>query len=234
MVKLSEHDDFWKHFFKNPRTNYNPYMIRLKEYPNHIMYDKEIMDSYKGRWNEFFKNDNPIYLEIGSGSGNFALGMGERYRGKRNHMALELRFKRLHSSARKSSNLGLDNVLFIRRFGEEISEFLGEGEISGLYINFPDPWEGNEKNRILQAKLFTSLDKVLKVGGKLFFKTDHDVYYQDVLELTKTLENYRVVFHTPDLHNSEKVEGNIETEFEQLFLNKHNKNINYIEIEKIK
>ena len=39
------------------------------------MYDKEIMDSYKGRWREYFKNDNPIYVEIGSGSGNFALGM---------------------------------------------------------------------------------------------------------------------------------------------------------------
>ena len=45
--------------------------------------------------------------------------------------------------------------------------------------------------------------------------------------------NYKIVYNTPDLHNSEKVHDNIETEFEQLFLNKHNKNINYIEIEKI-
>lgn len=233
MVVLEKQDDFWKHFFKNPKKNYNPYMYRLKEYPEYIMYDKEVMNSYQGRWNEYFKNDNPIYLEIGSGSGNFALGMCEKYK-DRNHIALELRFKRLHSSARKSKNLNLNNVLFLRRFGEEITEFLGKEEIEGLYINFPDPWEGNEKNRILQEKLFLSLDKVLKVGGKLFFKTDHDGYYADVLEFSKNLENYKVVFNSSDLHSSEKVEDNILTEFEQLFLNKHKKNINYIEIERIK
>ena len=174
MIKLDENDDFWKHFFKHPKKAYNPYMERLKEFPEYIMYDKEIMDSYKGRWKEYFKNNNPIYVEIGSGSGNFALGMCEKYK-DRNHIALELRFKRLHSSARKSKKLNLSNVLFIRRFGEELPEFLGECEISGLYINFPDPWEGNEKNRIIQESLFSSLDKVLRVGGKLFFKTDHQV-----------------------------------------------------------
>lgn len=233
MIKLDENDDFWKHFFKNPKKAYNPYMYRLKEFPEYIMYDKEIMDSYKGRWNEYFKNDNPIYVEIGSGSGNFALGMCEKYR-DRNHIALELRFKRLHSSARKSKKLNLSNVLFIRRFGEELTEFLGECEISGLYINFPDPWEGNEKNRIIQENLFSSLDKVLKIGGKLFFKTDHDKYYEDVLQLSGNLENYKLVYHTSDLHNNEKAEDNVLTEFEQLFLNKFQKNINYIEIEKIK
>ena len=149
-------------------------------------------------------------------------------------MAIELRFKRLHSSARKAKRINLDNVLFIRRFGEQIPEFVGENEITGMYINFPDPWEGNEKNRIIQLPLFETLDKVLKVGGKLFFKTDHDVYYEDVLVLAKELKNYKVVYNTPDLHNSDKSEENILTEFEQLFLNKFQKNINYIEIEKIK
>jgi len=225
--------EYWNHFFKRPKKNYNPYMERLKEYPEYIMYDREIMDSYKGKWKEYFGNENPIYIEIGSGSGNFAIGMCEKYP-ERNHMAIELRFKRLHSSGRKAKRSNLENVLFIRRYGEEIPEFVGENEITGMYINFPDPWEGNEKNRIIQLPLFETLDKVLKIGGKLFFKTDHDVYYEDVLELSKKLKNYKVVYNTPDLHNSEKSEDNILTEFEQLFLNKFQKNINYIEIEKIK
>ena len=74
----------------------------------------------------------------------------------------------------------------------------------------------------------------MKVGGILFFKTDHDQYYQDVLDLVKNLENYQVIYHTADLHQSEKAENNIKTEFEHLFLHKHNKNINYIEIQKVK
>ena len=55
-----------------------------------------------------------------------------------------------------------------------------------------------------------------------------------MIQLSGNLENYKLVYHTSDLHNSEKAEENVLTEFEQLFLNKFQKNINYIEIEKIK
>ena len=227
-------DTLWRHFFTNPRTNYNPYMVKLVEYPKHIIYDKDIMDSYKGQWNQkAFSNNNPIYLEIGSGSGNFAIGMAEKYP-ERNHLALEIRFKRLVLSANKAVKRNLNNVVFLRRRGEEITNFIENGEIEGLYINFPDPWEGNEKNRILQPKLFELLDVIMNVEGTLFFKTDHDQYYSDVLEFSKDLKNYEVIYHTPDLHNSPKAVDNIRTEFEDLFICKHNKNINYIEIKKIK
>ncbi|MGL4308435.1 tRNA (guanosine(46)-N7)-methyltransferase TrmB [Cetobacterium sp. SF1] len=226
-------DTLWKHFFAYARKHYNPYMVKLVDYPDYIVYDKEIMDSNRGNWRQFFKHDKPIYLEIGSGSGNFAVGMAQKYP-DRNHMALEIRFKRLVLSARKAESRNLENVLFIRRRGEEILDFIGENEIEGLYINFPDPWEGNEKNRILQPSLFELLNKIMKKNGKLFFKTDHDQYYADVLEFAKDLDGYNVVYHTDDLHNSPKAIDNIRTEFEDLFICKHNKNINYIEIEKIK
>ena len=227
-------DTLWRHFFTNPRINYNPYMVKLVEYPNHIIYDSEIMDSYRDNWNQkAFGNNNPVYLEIGSGSGNFAVGMAAKYP-ERNHLALEIRFKRLVLSATKAVKRNLNNVVFLRRRGEDITKFIGNEEIEGLYINFPDPWEGNEKNRILQPKLFELLDVIMKVDGTLFFKTDHDQYYSDVLEFAKDLKNYEVVYHTPDLHNSPKAADNIRTEFEDLFICKHNKNINYIEIKKIK
>lgn len=226
-------DSMWQHFFKNPRKNYNPYMKKLADYPEYIIYDKEIMDSYRGAWSEkALKNSNPLYLEIGSGSGNFANEMAKKYP-NRNHLALELRFKRLVLSAMKAEKSQLKNLLFLRRRGEEIVNFIGDEEIEGVYINFPDPWEGNEKNRILQPKLFGLFDKIMKKGGVLYFKTDHDGYYNDVLEFSKELENYEVIYHTDDLHNSPKAIDNIKTEFENLFINKHNKNINYIEIKKL-
>ena len=78
--------------------------------------------------------------------------------------------------------------------------------------------------------LFDKLDVILKENGKLFFKTDHQQYYEDVLELVNGLDKYEVVYHTDDLHNSEKASENIRTEFEQMFLSKHNMNIKYIEI----
>ncbi len=175
MTKEELKEDLWRHFFKNPRKNYNPYIYKLLDFPEYIIYDKEIMDSYKGKWREFFKNDNPIYLEIGSGSGNFAQGMAMRYP-ERNHIGLELRFKRLVLSATKVKRDNSTNALFLRRRGEEILSFVAENEVDGIYVNFPDPWEENEKNRVVQESFFKILDVILKKDGKIFFKTDHDKY----------------------------------------------------------
>ena len=228
----NEKKDLWKHFFHSEKSNYNIYMYKLLDYPEYIIYDSELMKQKKGKWNQFFKNDNPIALEIGTGSGNFMRQLAERNPNK-NFIGLELRFKRLVLSAEKCKKRAMKNVALLRKRGEEIEEFLGKNEISEMYINFPDPWEGTEKNRIIQESLFKTLDNIMKKDGILYFKTDHDVYYSDVLDLVKTLENYEVIYHTSDLHNSEKAENNIKTEFEQLFLHKYNKNINYIEIKKI-
>lgn len=228
----NEKKDLWKHFFHSEKSNYNIYMYKLLDYPEYIIYDSELMKEKKGKWNQFFKNDNPIALEIGTGSGNFMRQLAERNPNK-NFIGLELRFKRLVLSAEKCKKRAMKNVALLRKRGEEIEEFLGKNEISEMYINFPDPWEGTEKNRIIQESLFKTLDNIMKKDGILYFKTDHDVYYSDVLDLVKTLENYEVIYHTSDLHNSEKAENNIKTEFEQLFLHKYNKNINYIEIKKM-
>ncbi|WP_315523602.1 tRNA (guanosine(46)-N7)-methyltransferase TrmB [Fusobacterium massiliense] len=228
----NEKKDLWKYFFHSEKSNYNIYMYKLLDYPEYIIYDSELMKEKKGKWNQFFKNDNPIALEIGTGSGNFMRQLAERNPNK-NFIGLELRFKRLVLSAEKCKKRAMKNVALLRKRGEEIEEFLGKNEISEMYINFPDPWEGTEKNRIIQESLFKTLDNIMKKDGILYFKTDHDVYYSDVLDLVKTLENYEVIYHTSDLHNSEKAENNIKTEFEQLFLHKYNKNINYIEIKKM-
>lgn len=225
-------NDLWRHFFHSAKKNYNKYMYKLLDYPEFIIYDAELMKEKKSKWSEYFQNDNPIAVEIGTGSGNFMKELAYRNPDK-NFIGLELRFKRLCLSADKCRKNNLKNVALLRKRGEELEEFLAENEISEMYINFPDPWEGNEKNRIIQEKLFKTLEKIMKKGGRLFFKTDHDIYYQDVLELVKNLKNFELVFHTDDLHSSEKAKDNIKTEFEQLFLNKHNKNINYIEILKV-
>ena len=231
MGTVENKKEVWQYFFEKPKRNYNKYMFEMVEYPDYLMYDNEKVDSYKGKWNDFFGNDNDIFLEIGCGSGNFTVGNAEKFK-DRNYIALELRFKRLVLGARKSQKRHLKNILFIRKRGETVLDFIGDNEISGMYINFPDPWEGEEHKRLINKKLFERMDTILKKGGKLYFKTDHQKYNEDVLELLKKIEGYDVVYHTDDLHNTEKAAENIKTEFEQLFLSKHNMNIKYVEIEK--
>jgi len=148
-------------------------MYKLLDYPEYIMYDNDVIKEKKSKWNEYFGNFNQIAVEIGTGSGNFMYQLAERNPNK-NFIGLELRFKRLVLATQKCKKRNLKNVAFLRKRGEELEDFLADNEISEMYINFPDPWEGTEK-----------------------------------------------------------AENNIKTEFEQLFLHKHNKNINYIEIKKI-
>lgn len=224
--------ELWKHFFSYPRKNYNQYILKMLEYPEYIIFDKEKINEKKNNWSKHFENNNPLYLEIGSGSGNFTNGLSERHK-DRNYIALELRFKRLVASAHKARRRDAKNILFIRRMAEDIGEFIGDKELRGVYINFPDPWEEKLKHRVIQPTLFKRLDTMLEKGGKVYIKTDHDGYYEDILDFMKDIKEYQIVYSTPDLHNSEKAIENIKTEFEELFLNKFNKNINYIEIEKI-
>lgn len=231
--KMINEKEIWKYFFEKPKKNYNKYMCEMLEFPEYLMYNNESVDSYRGKWSEFFQNDNDIYLEIGCGSGNFTVKNAQKFK-DRNYIALELRFKRLVLAAKKSKKRNLNNILFIRKRAETILDFIGKNEITGVYVNFPDPWEGEERKRVISEDLFSRLDIILKTGGKLFFKTDHEQYYEDVLELVNNIDNYKVIYRTKDLHNSEKAEENIRTEFEEMFLSKHNMNIKYIEIEKVK
>ena len=79
------------------------------------------------------------------------------------------------------------------------------------------------------------LDKIyplLKAGGKIYFKTDHLAYYNSVLELVDKHKNFKVAYHTADLHSTDLVNENIMTEFEHLFTNKLKIKIKYIEISK--
>ena len=231
--KMINEKEIWKYFFEKPKKNYNKYMCEMLEFPEYLIYNNESVDSYRGKWSEFFRNDNNIYLEIGCGSGNFTVKNAQKFK-DRNYIALELRFKRLVLAAKKSKKRNLNNILFIRKRAETILDFIGKNEITGVYVNFPDPWEGEERKRVVSEDLFSRLDIILKTGGKLFFKTDHEQYYEDVLELVNSIDNYKVIYRTRDLHNSEKAEENIRTEFEEMFLSKHNMNIKYIEIEKVK
>ena len=228
-----EKKELWEYFFEKPKKYYNKYMFEMPNYPDYLIYDDEYIVNSKGNWSKVFGNNNPIYLEIGSGSANFTNNMALREKDI-NFLGVELRFKRLIQAARKAEKLQLENLKFLKKRVDSLKEFIGENELDGLYINFPDPWEGEEHKRIFGEKLISDLNLVLKKNGKIYFKTDHLQYYLDILELINSIDGYSVVYHTDDLHNSPYAETNIKTEFENLFLSKHNMNIKYIEIIKEK
>lgn len=223
----------WTYFFNKPKNYYNKYMFEMVEHPDYLIFSEEEIKNLKGSWNKVFGNDNDLYLEIGSGSGNFTIEIATKYENK-NFIGDELRLKRLVYSAKKSTKRNLKNIKFIRYDATRLNEFINQNELSGIFINFPDPWEGEEHKRILSANLLNTLRPLLKDNSKIYFKTDHLDYYNFVLELIEKTPNYKVIYHTDDLHNTDYNSENIKTEFENLFINKLKINIKYIEILKYK
>ena len=50
----------------------------LKTFSNVLQYP----EAMKGKWNEFFKNNNSITLELACGKGEYAVGLGQLYHEK--------------------------------------------------------------------------------------------------------------------------------------------------------
>lgn len=224
--------ELWTYFFNRQKNHYNKYMFEMVNYEEHLIFAENEIKELKGKWSKSsFSNENPLFLEIGSGSGNFLIQLAENKKDC-NFIGDELRLKRLVYAARKTKKLDLKNIKFIRIDANKIEDFIDTNELSGVYINFPDPWEKNPKKRILSCDLLNKLYPLLKKDGKIYFKTDHLDYYNFVLGLINSRTDYMILANTDDLYSTEYVENNIKTEFEHLFINKLKISIKYIEIVK--
>lgn len=92
----------------------------------------------KGNWKAHFKNEHPLTLELACGKGEYALGLGRLYPG-RNFIGVDIKGNRLWAGARKALREGLDNVAFLRVQIEQLHQYFAPGEVSEIWITFPDP-----------------------------------------------------------------------------------------------
>lgn len=180
--------------------------------------------TYKGKWRELFGNDNPIHIEVGMGKGKFLMRLAElnpniNYIGIEKYSSVLIR-----AVEKKKETEGLDNLYFIRFDAEEITEIFEKDEIDRIYLNFSDPWpkDRHAKRRLTSRQFLARYDQFLKREGEIIFKTDNLDLFNFSLEEAKEA-NWNIVNFTYDLHNSEYVEGNVMTEYEEKFTEKGNK-----------
>lgn len=173
----------------------------------------------KGKWNEVFGNDNPIFIEVGMGKGQFIMTLAKQ-NPDINYVGIEKYSSVLVRAIEKQEELNLPNLFFIRMEAEYLPDVFAPDEVSGIYLNFSDPWpkDRHAKRRLTSVQFLERYEKILKKDGHVVFKTDNRDLFDFSLEQAEEAENWVMLNHTFDLHNSEYVEGNIMTEYETRFV----------------
>lgn len=192
-------------------------LIRFEElntFSNVLQFPKNM----PGKWNEFFKNDHPVILELACGKGEYAIGLGHLYPQK-NFIGIDLKGNRIWVGAKKALQQGLTNVAFLRTQIDQAAEYFAKDEVAEIWITFPDPQlrMSKAKKRLTHPKFLRLYQQFLVAGGLIHLKTDSPELYS----FTKSvIELYSCVLHT-DIENvyQEEIiaaELSIQTHYESL------------------
>ena len=176
---------------------------------------------YKGKWQKFFNNNNPIYLEIGMGKGRFLLEHAN-HNLNINYIGLEKFASVIVQAVEKISVSHLSNIKLINDDATKILEFFDQKEIQKIYLNFSDPWPKNrhEKRRLTYKKFLEKYEIIL--NGDLEMKTDNQALFEYSL-ISFNQEHWKFLDLSLDLHNRSVDEMIILTEYEERFIKKGNR-----------
>ena len=170
------------------------------QYPFAVL--KEEGFPMKGSWGkEFFKNDNPIVLELGCGKGEYAVGLAKKYPEK-NFIGIDIKGARMWTGAKASVEEGLENVAFLRTNIELIHHFFAAGEVAEIWITFPDPQMKKVTKRLTSTRFMELYLQILKPQGIVHLKCDSNFLFTYTTEMVKA-NNFPVLFSTTDLYHSE-------------------------------
>lgn len=183
---------------------------------------------YIGKWNEVFGNNNPIYIEIGMGKGDFIIENAKTYPNI-NFIGIE-KFDSVIVRAIEKVPEDLTNLKLIRMDAKEIDEVFSK-EVERIFLNFSDPWpKKRHHDRRLTSHIFLKkYDSIFKNDNVIYQKTDNRDLFEYSL-ISMSTYGYKLEDISLDLHNS-NYEDIIMTEYEKRFVEKGN-NIYYVVVKK--
>lgn len=183
---------------------------------------KPLFDQIKGKWNQdYFKNDNPIVIELGCGNGEYTVGLAEKDP-VRNYIGIDVKGDRIHVGSTYALEHNLNNVGFLRTSVHQLENFFEENEVAEVWITFPDPRpkDREEKRRLTYPRFMEIYRKILCENGVVKLKTDNTGFFEYTLDLLQQgIVKNKALSYTKDLDNSKMNEEHfgIETKYERIW-----------------
>ena len=190
---------------------------KIQDYPSIVIPNAK---NNRGKWNSIFKNDNPIYLEIGMGKGKFIIEHAKR-NPNINYIGLEKEESVLVRALEKLIEEPLENLILLHEDAFELNEIFADGEIKKIFLNFSDPWPKSRhaKRRLTCNNILNNYRRVLEINGSIEMKTDNRKLFEySILEFI----NNKLEFKELSLNLHEDKEDIITTEYEDKFISKGN------------
>lgn len=175
----------------------------------------------RGKWSsDFFKNNQPIIVELGCGKGEYSVALAEKNLDI-NFIGVDIKGARLYNGAKKAKVKGLKNVGFLRTNIEIISQFFAQNEVAEIWLTFPDPQMKKTRKRLTSTLFFNKYKQFLKKNGIIHLKTDSNFQYTYTSELLK-INGFQVLNKTNNLYESEILNDTlkIKTFYEKQWLNR--------------
>ena len=200
---------------------------QMAKYPNVFQptFD-ELMAGYnmKGQWKtNFFKNDNPLVVELGCGKGEYSFGLAKKYPNK-NFLGVDVKGARMWKGSTDAIEEGLSNVAFLRTRIEFIEWCFDTDEVDEIWITFPDPQikKKRAKNRLTHPIFLKRYSSFLKKEGLIHLKTDSQFLHGYTLGIIEGYQHH-LEDAEHDIYNAVLQRDNMEikTHYEQLFLEKN-------------
>mgnify|MGYP000769603331 CR=1 FL=1 len=185
----------------------NPYVIQEpQQYKGHVAV-------------QIFGNNNPIFIEVGMGKGQFITSLAALHP-EINYIGIEKYSSVLIRAIEKQEDLQLPNLKFLRFDAEYLPDIFAPGEIAHIYLNFSDPWpkDRHAKRRLTSEGFLNLYHTILNPDGYIQFKTDNRDLFDFSVETAENSPIWNIKELTYDLHHSEFLQGNIMTEYESKFV----------------
>ncbi len=218
---------------------------RFKEnltFKNVIQPSREILVDnnfeYKGKWNNlFFKNNNPIIIELGCGKGEYSIELA-KLNPEKNFIGIDIKGARFWRGAKTAIDEGLNNIAFIRSQIELIDKIFSKEEVSEIWITFPDPQIKfkREKHRLINLKFINLYKNILVPNGIINLKTDSEFLHGYMLGLINSTNFLELIYSNHNIYNNSGAPNDvlsIQTFYELKFL-KQKKPITFINFKVLK